>query len=128
MNHEKALAKSKATSTAAPDFRGIWKNQYGSKMDLKVSGQTITGTYESPVSSTGSTVTGDLVGFINGDLISFSVNWPTAAITSWVGQAINDNGYDVIATLWHMTVNISDAQEPTGMWQSVYSGTDRFHR
>jgi hypothetical protein len=33
-----------------------------------------------------------------------------------------------IAPMWQMMVNVSDASEPTGMWQSVYSGTDCFRR
>lgn len=128
MKHERALAKVDTIAGAPFDFAGRWKNQYGSSMELRVSGQTLTGTYQSAVSSSGNAITGNLVGFINGDLITFSVNWPTAAITSWVGQVIKDGGNDVIVTLWHMTVNVSDASEPTGMWQSVYSGTDSFRR
>ena len=128
MKHEKTLAKTKTVAGAAFDFNGAWKNQYGSRMELRVSGKALAGTYESTVSSSGTTIRGDLSGFINGDLIAFSVNWPTAAITSWVGQVIRDSGNDVIATLWQMTVNIPDSDEPTGLWQSVYAGADRFSR
>ena len=128
MKHEKLLQKARKSSSATVDFSGRWRNQYGSKMVLKVAAGNVTGSYESAVSGEGSPVTGPLCGFVNGDLISFTVNWPSAAITAWVGQLVNDNGNDVIATLWQMTVNIPDAQEPTGMWQSVFAGADRFHR
>ncbi|MDP2330378.1 MAG: avidin/streptavidin family protein [Reyranella sp.] len=128
MTHEKALAKTEAIAGAAFDFNGTWMNQYGSRMELKVSGQTLAGIYESAVSSSGSAIKGQLSGFINGDLITFSVNWPTAAITSWVGQVIKDGGNDVIATLWQMAANVPDADEPTGLWQSIHAGTDRFCR
>lgn len=131
--HETVLAKTLNAIPAAPSvtpasFAGAWRNQLGSKMTLAVSGSSVSGRYESAVSSDGGPITGDLVGFVNGDLISFVVNWPSAAITSWVGQLVNDNGYDVVTTLWQMTMNIPDSAEPTGMWQSIFAGTDRFHR
>lgn len=126
--HEKAIAKAGAAVGAAVNFAGVWRNQLGSSMDLKIVGSLVSGKYESAVSGGGVPVLGELVGFVNGDLISFTVNWPTAAITAWVGQMINDNGFDVITTLWQMTTNIPDANEPTGMWQSIFAGTDRFHR
>jgi|AAFX01.1.fsa_nt_gi avidin family protein len=132
--HEKMLTKVAtgssgfASAAASLNFAGVWKNQYGSKMTLTVSGSKLTGKYESAVSGGGAPITGDLCGFINGDVIAFTVNWPSPAITAWVGQMVNDNGNDVIPTLWQMTMNIADANEPTGMWQSIYAGTDRFHR
>ena len=95
---------------------------------LTMTAGAIKGSYMSPVSSEGTPIVGELTGWINGDLISFVVKWPSAAITSWVGQIINENGYDIIPTLWHLVVNIPDAEEPTGMWKSIYTGSDRFHR
>ena len=128
MHSELALRKAGPPGTRTVDFSGSWRNQLGSQMDLTVSGNSISGQYQSAVSGESGPITGDLVGFINGDLISFVVNWPSAAITAWVGQMINDNGYDVIITLWQMTMNVSETDEPTGMWQSILAGTDRFHR
>lgn len=60
-------------------------------------------------------------GYVNSDLIGFSVLWPSAAITAWVGQLIIDSGGDTIKTLWQMAINISDADEPTGLGASVYA-------
>lgn len=128
MKHELALSKQVPLTVADFDVSGIWKNQLGSKMTLTLQGKSIKGTYDSPVSSAGNPIVGQLVGWVNGDLVSFTVNWPSAAITSWVGQIINDQGHDVIVTLWHLVTNIPDAQEPTGMWKSTFTGADRFHR
>ncbi|NKE48623.1 avidin [Roseomonas frigidaquae] len=127
MQHEQALLQ--AGSSALPvDFSGVWRNQLGSRATLTVTNGTVAGAYESAVSGEGQPITGQLTGYVNGDLISFVVNWPTAALTAWVGQMVNDDGHDVIITLWHMTTNIPEAAEPTRMWQSVFAGTDRFRR
>jgi len=125
---ESALTRLKQVEVTAVNFAGTWRNQLGSTMKLTIVGDLVSGSYESAVSSSGSTIVGKLTGYTNGDLISFVVNWPSAAITAWVGQLINDDGYDIVQTLWQMTTNIPDASEPTSMWQSVFAGTDRFHR
>lgn len=128
MRLETTLSRLAHVEVAAVNFAGTWRNQLGSTMTLTIVNGLISGSYESAVSGGGGSIVGALTGFTNGDLISFVVNWPSAAITSWVGQLINENGYDVIQTLWQMTTNIPDANEPTSLWQSIYAGTDRFHR
>lgn len=116
------------TKATAPSFDGIWVNELRSTMDLKVTANAIAGIYTSAVSANGSPVVGRLVGFVNGDLISFVVTWPVGAITAWVGQLLDKAGQPELFTLWQMTTNIPDAQEPEGMWASVYAGTDTFRR
>lgn len=128
MLHEKALAHTPKNKGAPVNFSGSWKNQLGSKMLLTVAGANISGTYTSAVSGGGGSITGTLAGHANGDLIAFTVNWPTAAITAWVGQLTTEGGQDVIRTLWQMTTNVEDANEPSGLWASIYAGADRFSR
>lgn len=128
MLHDKALA-SAATTVAAPvNFPGDWHNQLGSSAHFDLQGNKLTGTYTSAVSSQGTPVSGQISGYINGDLIAFSVLWPSAAITSWVGQLVTDNGIETIKTLWQMTTNVPDANEPTELWASIYAGADNFIR
>jgi Avidin family len=94
-----------------------------------MSGQKITGRYRSPVSSGGGTVDGDLVGWADGDLISFVVNWTSpASLTAWTGQLVAEGGRDVIKTLWLLVQNVPDASEPSGLWQSTLAGADQFWR
>jgi hypothetical protein len=53
MKHEVALSKALSTQNekkqaAAPSgFDGVWKNQLGSSMDLKIDGANVTGIYTS---------------------------------------------------------------------------------
>ena len=130
------MLTSKAILDAAPtgvglsvDFSGRWANQLGSVMNLRVAGQRVVGDYTSPVSGGGGTVRGELTGFVDGDLISFIVNWEgPASLTAWTGQLVRDDNRDVIKTLWLLVKNVEDSNEPTGLWQSTLAGTDEFTR
>ncbi len=126
-----ALKSAQSVPTAAPNFGGVWINELGSEMTLTVTGDHIGGTYTSKVSGGGgSTPPRPLVGFKNGDLIAFVVNWgsPYSSLTAWVGQHTIENGAEVIKTLWHLTQNVADADEPSGLWHSILAGADEFWR
>ncbi|ESX20899.1 MULTISPECIES: avidin/streptavidin family protein [unclassified Mesorhizobium] len=126
---ETALKLLSMTSGNGPDFAGHWKNELGSKMFLAVVGNKVSGSYTTAKSGSGKSLTGDVAGFVNGDLISFVVAWPVAAITAWVGQLTTAaDGSDVLDTLWQMTQNVADAEEPDDMWASINAGADQFGR
>lgn len=83
MRHENALARAGKVAAvvrpaAVPDFSGKWINELNSYMELDVDGSEISGTYTSAVSGGGGPVTGDLSGYVNGNLISFVVNWSSS--------------------------------------------------
>jgi hypothetical protein len=138
MQHEKVLGKvfgaTAVHAVAAPaafaGFAGKWKNQYGSVAEFTVTGSDVTGTYTSAVSSGGGSISGPIVGHTTGDIISFAVLWPSAkpSITTWAGQVIDDNGSEVLKTLWYLVTDIQDASEPTGLWAATYAGADEFTR
>jgi hypothetical protein len=124
------LVKRLAAAPAAPmvDFSGSWANELGSTMTITAQGSQVTGTYQSAVSGGGGPVTGTLQGYANGDLISFVVLWPAAAITAWVGQLVPSAGPEILQTLWQMTTNTAEGDEPAGIWNSIYAGADQFVR
>lgn len=125
----KMIAQAAPSLGATIDFSGEWQNQLGSIMDLSMSGQSLSGRYKSPVSGDGTSVGGDLVGWVDGDLISFTVNWTTpASLTAWTGQLVDESGRETIKTLWHLVKNIADADEENGLWTSTLTGTDSFWR
>ena len=112
-----------AGTGAATDFSGTWKNELESTMTLTQRGDRLEGSYESKVSSTGGTTTGDLLGFVDGDLVSFLVHWRDfQAITAWVGQVDSDGV--TIRTLWQMTKQVDAGSE----WASINAGCDAFER
>ena len=134
MGHEEAVklaisTKNKTGPKAGPaTWLGRWKNQMNSVMDLKVSGNDVTGSYTSASSAAGGAVSGTLKGNVSGDLISFLVLWPGGSMSAWTGQLVDDDIAPRIKTLWHLVTDIADAEEPTRLWTSTFSGADEFTR
>ena len=80
------------------------------------------------VSGGGGTVTGLLVGWADGQVVSFSVNWPQPSITAWVGHLVTEDGNDAIETLWNLATTLPNPDDPAELWDSVLTGADRFVR
>ena len=93
-----------------------------------VNGSALSGTYTSQVSGGGGSISGPITGYVTGDIVAFSVLWPTPAgsITSWIGQIVDEGGKPTLKTLWHLVINIPDANEPTGLWETMLAGSDTF--
>ncbi|MGT2505645.1 avidin/streptavidin family protein [Cupriavidus basilensis] len=123
---EKALARSMSGTGEKVDFSGTWKNELNSEVTIvQGPGNAINGKYKSAVSDDGRQATGDLQGYIDGDLISFVVHWNDfQAITAWVGQLAPPSGIDTIHTLWQMTKQVAVGDE----WASINAGSDTFWR
>ncbi len=125
MLHEKALARALSGTGTTVDFSGRWVNELRSEVVLVQTNGRLTGTYESAVSSGGTKTTGDLQGFVDGDLISFIVHWRDyQAITAWVGQLDPKATQETINTLWQMTNQVAIG----GEWASINAGADYFTR
>lgn len=124
-----AITTGAIAQDAAPDFSGDWWNERCSKMSLTVTGQNLTGKYETGVGGGGGKQF-DLVGFTSGDMVAFSVNFGTeGSLTSWSGQDTFINGQEVIETMWLLAANLSnDADEPKTIWRSTWTGADNFVR
>jgi hypothetical protein len=75
MLQESALRRAIAGSGTYVDFAGRWVNELGSEVVVSQTADHLSGTYESAVSTGGTKTTGDLTGFVDGDLISFTVHW-----------------------------------------------------
>ena len=127
MLHEKALSRAKSGTGTPFDFSGTWTNELKSTMTLKQqSTGSLSGIYVSAVSDENKgTTTGDLLGYVDGSLISFVVHWRDfQAITAWVGQLVPGATPAEISTLWQMT----KAVDPGDEWASINAGADTFTR
>lgn len=125
MQNEQALTRSKAGTGATVNFAGTWTNDLGSQMVLVQTGDALSGSYESAVSSGGTPATGTLTGYVDGDLIAFIVHWDQfQAITSWVGQLAPNAPTETIKTLWQMANQVDAGEE----WASINAGADVFTR
>ena len=124
MIHERALQRALSGTGASIDFTGTWINQLKSEARFKQVNGSLSGEYASKVSSSGATTLGDLVGFVDGDLISWVVHWREfQAITAWVGQ-LEPSAPGTLKTLWQMTKQVEEG----GEWASINAGSDVFVR
>ncbi|WP_136465220.1 avidin/streptavidin family protein [Flagellimonas onchidii] len=123
--------KKSANSNISVDFDGVWKNGLNSEMDLSVNSKgEVKGIYKTGVGSPGPEEEFDLTGFVSGDIIGYTVNFGKyGSITSWVGQhTIDKEGNGKIYTLWHLTKNIKDEDEPDDLWGSILAGANTYFR
>lgn len=120
----------KPASIPTVNFTGKWKNDLGSTMEISVNvNGTVTGKYKTAVGQPDNFEEFDLIGYASGDLISFTANFGKyGSITSWTGQHTIKNENEVIFTMWHMAVNVEDADENKKLWGSVWSGYNNFER
>jgi avidin family protein len=112
------------------NFSGAWQNQHASVMQLSVEADgRVTGTFATGVGCPTPAEHFPVVGFVCGDLITFAVSFGThRSMTAWVGQHTVEGGVERIDTLWHMVVDIEDAEEAAWLWSGVRSGADTFVR
>jgi Avidin family len=123
MHHEKALARAQAGTRVPVNFAGTWVNELRSEVIFIQNGDALSGTYKSAVSGGGTKTAGHLVGYVDGDLIAFTVHWiEFQAITAWVGQLEPTPGHSMIKTLWQMTNQVDPGDE----WASINAGADTF--
>jgi hypothetical protein len=120
---------SAAAPPAADSLSGRWTNEYGSVAEITLDGERISGTYTSQVGGADGPLAGPITGYARGDIVAFSVLWPTPmrSITSWVGQVVDAGSGPELKTLWHLIVDIPDADEARGLWTTVHTGSDTFH-
>lgn len=125
MSHELALSHALPGTGPAANFAGDWKNELTSTMTLVQTNDVVTGLYESAVSGSDTTTKGDLQGYVDGSVVSFTVHWRDfQAITAWVGRLATVGGVDTITTLWQMTKQVAPGDE----WASINAGADTFTR
>lgn len=108
-------------------FSGLWHNQYGSEVDLaidssgRVSGKFLTKVGRSEIPrELWENYWFDVVGFVNGDLISFVVCYTsTGALSAVSGRYVSaeksKSGVKQIKTMGYTAFNVSD--------QDIWRGT-----
>ena len=130
MRQEKALSLSPMQTDEPPfNFAGVWKNELGSTMTLEQDGDELSGSYISSVSGNDDEADGTIKGWVNGEIVSFAVNWTKkASITTWIGHLVSEGGIDTIETLWSLATKLAKPADPTDLWDSIFAGADQFTR
>ena len=112
-------------------FEGIWQNDRGSQVTFKAVGQdaggVLSGIYQTNVGQPDKSQSFPLTGFVEGDQISFIVNFKGyGSMTAWVGQLSVDTRGPYFNTLWHLTRDVEDALEDDDLWGSITAGASTF--
>ena len=120
--------QSRTKRTETVDFSGTWTNRLGPEMALSVSEVgKLQGTFRTQVGTPSPAETFELVGFVSGDLITFTVNLePHGSLAVWAGQHAVVSDTEKIYTLWHLAENIRDEAKPTHLWAGILAGSNVF--
>ncbi len=112
------------------NFVGTWKNDRGSTMTITSSEKgIIRGYYHTAVGKPKSGEGFSLIGMVAGDQITFNVDYSAyGSLTTWAGQHTIEDGKEKIITMWYLTQNVKDADEPKKLWRGILSGSSVFHR
>ena len=127
---EASFMAARTRATSKVDFSGVWRNQRGSSMELSIDDRgRLSGTFRTVVGAPSGQESFPLCGFVQGDLIAFTVNFGVhESVTAWAGQHTIVGGRERIETLWHLAKNIPDADEERSLWAAVLAGADSFER
>lgn len=117
------ISQACAQDAASMAAGSSWRNELGSVMTISSFGPApgqFSGTYVSAVGCDAGT-TFPLSGWINGNAISFSVDWGSNcnSVTAWAGQYVAST--DSIKTLWYLATN-------TVGWSGLLAGSNQFSR
>lgn len=121
-----AAAACAAPPAPAAETGTLWRNERGSELrvDTVVDGR-LTGAFRSSVGRVDEGTWYPATGFVRGDVVGFVVDFGTAgSVAAWSGQIDGDR----MATQWHLSRDVADADEAAELWSSVLSGADTFRR
>ncbi|WP_090757363.1 avidin/streptavidin family protein [Paracoccus chinensis] len=111
------------------DFSGRWNNTKNSLLELKQEGSALTGTFDSGVSDNGKEIKAPVVGWVNGDRITFAATYKEfGTVVAWVGQATGEPGNPMIDAHYLHETDVAEGNEFEELWASTRTGSDQFRR
>jgi hypothetical protein len=108
---------------------GRWRNRLGSTMELTVGdNHQIHGTYHASVGEVDTKLPFPVVGFIEGEALSFCVDFGRrGSVASWSGHHVDDEQGERLVTLWHLARPVGDAGS-VDLSRAMMAGADEFVR
>lgn len=111
------------------DFTGNWKNTKNSLLTLTQNETALTGTFDSGVSDGGQVIQAPIVGWVNGDRVSFTATYELfGTVVAWVGQVRGEPGNPVIDAHFLHESDVQNSEELEKLWASTRTGSDQFSR
>jgi len=110
-----------------PSLNGVWVNERGSAVSFVETDGLLSGYYKTQLGNPDPKSRFPLTGFIEGDQVTFTVNFKGyGSLTSWTGQISEDADGVYLRTLWHLTRDVPDAEEEDDLWSSIIAGNAMF--
>ena len=119
------LATPACAGDGAPHaLEGQWVNASGSVAVIEVGTDgRLSGRYCSELGQVESGSCHPLTGWVAGDVAGFAVRFePPGSITTWSGQIGEDADGPYLRTLWHLSRDVPNEDEPDRLWESTISG------
>lgn len=112
------------TSPPSFEFNGEWSSDLGSTIKLMISADgSVNGKYKAAAGFPYVDKDFPLVGFANGDLLSFTVSFGKhGLVTSWAGQLTREFNRAVIKTMWLLAKIVPNPDDSTNLWGAVLTG------
>ena len=125
-----SIRKPATTSPPTFEFSGEWSSDLGSRINLTISADgSVIGKYRAAAGFPYADTEFPLVGFANGELLSFTVSFGKyGLVTSWAGQLTREFDRAVIKTMWLLARNVPDPDDSTNLWGAVLTGYNNFMR
>ncbi|GGX67769.1 hypothetical protein GCM10011309_16800 [Litorimonas cladophorae] len=124
-----AQAQNAEPESPVAEVAGAWVNERGSSVTFTENAGLLSGYYNTQLGNPDPASRFPLTGFIEGDQLTFTVNFKGyGSLTSWTGQISEDAEGVYIRTLWHLTRDVPDAQEEDDLWSSIIAGPATFRR
>lgn len=130
MNIKKLFKKWDEVPVNATNFSGVWRNELNSEMTLHVDETgRISGVYRPGTPDGVSETSHPVLGFANGDLICFTVDFEhNQMVCSWTGHAAQELNSDVIKTQWNLVKHLNGEEFSMETWGATHCGSNSFKR
>ncbi|PKQ61715.1 hypothetical protein BZG02_14925 [Labilibaculum filiforme] len=109
------------------NLNGKWKNQYNSEMDITVTENRLSGTFQTAIGQPKFEEKFEITGKINTNVIAFMVDFGKyGSLACWTGRFELDDDGPVIHTMWHLSQ--SEGGEEEQLAKAILTGVGTFRK
>ena len=108
-------------------LNGKWKNQYNSVMDITVTENRVSGTFQTAIGQPKFEEKFKISGKTNSNVIAFMVDFSNyGSLACWTGRLESDEQGPVIHTMWHLSQ--SEGSEEEQLAKAILTGVGTFRK
>lgn len=109
------------------NLNGKWRNQYNSEMNLAVTDNRLSGTFQTAIGQPRFEEKFEITGKINSKVIAFMVDFEEyGSLACWTGRIELEETGPVILTMWHLSKNKDGEEEQLA--KAILTGVGTFRK